>query len=55
MLLCYARVSTIDQNLVMQRDALAEADRGENLHGIIVGRGHGSEEIIPGFGDIQSV
>jgi hypothetical protein len=42
MLLGYARVSTIDQNLALQRDALAEAGRGriftEQLSGAVTDR-----------------
>ena len=42
MLLCYARVSTIDQTLALQRDALAEAGCGriftEQLSGAVTDR-----------------
>ena len=42
MLLGYARVSTVDQNLALQRDALTEAGCGEDFHRADVGCGHRS-------------
>src|SRR4051794_12678538 len=50
MLLGYARVSMIDQNLALQRHALAEAGCQKIFHRTIVGRGHGSTSVARGAG-----